>query len=52
MASFKEIDRALRQIEKILKKIIILFCVSGYPTKLEDANVNTINKLKKNIKIT
>ena len=50
MASFKEIDRALRQIEKYHKKIIILFCVSGYPTKLEDANVNTINKLKKKYK--
>ena len=50
MASFKERDRALRQIEKYHKKIIILFCVSGYPTKLEDANVNTINKLKKKYK--
>ena len=31
-------------------KIIILHCVSGYPTKLRDTNLNKIKILKKNFK--
>lgn len=47
MASFKEISLALIEIRKFHNKIIIMHCVSSYPTKLEDINLKRINKLKK-----
>ena len=43
MASLNEIQKAINIIEKHHKKIIILHCVSNYPTKIEDANLNRIN---------
>ena len=54
MATLKEIKNAINIIEKHHKKIIILHCVSDYPTKTEDANLDRINFLKhkfKNYKI-
>ena len=50
MASLKEIKKAVEIINKFHKKIIILHCVSGYPTKLEDTNLSRINFLKKEFK--
>lgn len=47
MATLKEIQNAIRIIEKHHKKIIILHCVSNYPTNIEDANLTRINFLKK-----
>lgn len=47
MASLKEIKRAINCIKKYHNKIIILYCVSGYPSKEEDINLNTIRKFKK-----
>jgi len=47
MATLKEIKRAIKVIEKYHKKIIILYCVSGYPTKEKDANISTINEFNK-----
>ncbi len=47
MASIKEIKKALRCITKYHKKVIILYCVSGYPAKEKDVNLNTIKKFKK-----
>tara|TARA_B100000579_G_scaffold287073_1_gene238040 strand:+ start:7734 stop:8774 length:1041 start_codon:yes stop_codon:yes gene_type:complete len=47
MASINEIIKAIKIINIYHKKIIILHCVSGYPTKLEDTNLNRINILKK-----
>jgi pseudaminic acid synthase len=47
MARLREIFDAIKEIEKFHKKIIILHCVSGYPTPESEANVNTINLLKK-----
>ena len=47
MASLKEIKTAISCIKKFHKKIIILYCVSGYPTKEKDSNLNTIKKFKK-----
>jgi len=41
-----EIDKAVKTIKKYHSKIIILHCVSGYPTPESQANVNTILKLK------
>ena len=50
MASFKEIDRAINEITKFHKKIIILYCVSGYPTPEDDSNVSAIENYKKRYK--
>ena len=47
MASIKEIKNAIKEIEKFHNKIIILHCVSNYPTSLKDVNLNRIQKLKK-----
>lgn len=46
MAKISEISNAVKEIEKIHKKIIILHCVSGYPTPESEANINKINLLK------
>ena len=46
MATIDEIKRAIKVIEKYHKKIIILYCVSGYPTKESEANIDTIRKFK------
>ena len=46
MATIVEIKRAIKIIEKYHKKIIILYCVSGYPTKESEANIDTIRKFK------
>lgn len=47
MATIKEIKNALKCIRKYHKRIIILYCVSGYPTKEKDISLNTIKKFKK-----
>ena len=47
MASLKEINDAVKIIKKFHNKIIILYCVSGYPTKNKEANVSSISKLRK-----
>ena len=48
MADLKDIKNAIKIIEKFHKKIVILHCVSNYPTKLEDAALVNINYLKSN----
>ncbi len=50
MANFKEINRAIKIIKKYHNKIIIMHCVSGYPTPNTDSNIRFINKLKKSYK--
>ena len=47
MATLKEIKKDIKVIEKHHKKIIILYCVSGYPTQEKDANISTITEFKK-----
>ena len=48
MSSLKEIKEAVKTINKAgNKKIIILHCVSIYPTPLNKINLNRINELKK-----
>ena len=47
MASKKEVDVAIKEIKKFHNKIIILHCVSSYPTKLQNTNLFKINDLKK-----
>ena len=50
MASLNEINAALKLIKKYHKKVVILHCVSGYPTFLEDTNLKRINELKQKFK--
>ena len=47
MTSLKEIKEAIKIINQYHNKIIILHCVSRYPTKLKDTNLNKIKVLKK-----
>ena len=47
MANLSEIQKAIRCITRYHKKITILYCVSGYPSKEEDLNLNTLKMFKK-----
>ena len=49
-SNFNEIKQALKIINKYHNKVIILHCVSEYPTKTDDANLSRILKLKKQFK--
>ena len=51
MASIKEINRTLNFLNYKKKNITLLHCVSSYPTKLKDLNLNFINILKKKFKL-
>tara|TARA_Y100000389_G_scaffold126223_1_gene123590 strand:+ start:4307 stop:5323 length:1017 start_codon:yes stop_codon:yes gene_type:complete len=51
MSNFNEIKKAVKAIEdEGNKKINILHCVSDYPTKVKDVNLNVIKTLKKKFK--
>ena len=47
MSSLKEIKECIKIINKFHNKIMILHCVSGYPTQEKEANLNRILSLKK-----
>lgn len=47
MASINEIKRAVKLINKFHNKIVLLYCVSGYPTPESETNIKTISTLKK-----
>ena len=47
MAEIKEIKKAYNFLLKNKNKLAILHCVSSYPLKPQDANLNVLNKLKK-----
>lgn len=46
MASISEIDKAYEILKKKSKNFSLLHCVSSYPLKEEDSNLNAINTLK------
>ena len=48
--TFKDIERAYKNIVKINKKIIILHCTASYPAEISDMNLNIITELKKKYK--
>tara|TARA_B110000003_G_scaffold225016_1_gene225671 strand:+ start:16687 stop:17718 length:1032 start_codon:yes stop_codon:yes gene_type:complete len=50
LASLNEIQRAYKVIKKYHNNIIILHCVSAYPTPIEEANIERIDFLKKSFK--
>lgn len=47
MATINEIKNAIKIIKKYHNKIIILYCVSGYPTAAKDSNLNGIKYFQK-----
>ena len=49
MANESEINKALKILKR--NKIILMHCVSLYPTKLSEINLNRIKKLKKKYKV-
>ncbi len=51
LSSISEINAALKIIRRYHNKIILLYCVSGYPTPLEDINFKNIEKIKTNTKV-
>jgi pseudaminic acid synthase len=50
MASIKEIQVAIKIIRKYHSKIIILYCVSGYPTPEDQANIINLKNFKNKFK--
>ena len=46
MASINEIKNCIKIIKKYHNKIILLHCVSGYPTSIQQANLRRIETLK------
>ncbi len=51
LSTIKEIKSSIKIIKKYHNKIILLYCVSGYPTPLEEIDFNEIDKIKKKTKI-
>lgn len=47
MATNKEISQAIKTIKKYHNKIILLYCVSGYPSKEKDLNLINLKNMKK-----
>ena len=47
MASIEDIKKCIKVINRYHNKIILLHCVSGYPTNENQANLNRIKNLKK-----
>ena len=51
MASLKEIEQSLKVAKKFgAKNITLLYCVSNYPSKISDFNLNNIKIMKKKFK--
>ena len=48
--TFKDIDRAVKNIKKFNKKITVLHCTASYPAEITDMNLSIISKLKKKYK--
>ncbi len=51
MANTNEIEEALAIIRKYHNNIILLHCVSGYPTPLEQSNLSTVSDLEGRFKV-
>ena len=47
MSTITEIKGALKIINKYHNNVVILHCISNYPTKIIDSNLEKINQLKK-----
>ena len=52
MANEEEIEDALNVVKEFgCGDFIILHCVSGYPTPVEEINLDTINLLRKKVQL-
>ncbi len=51
VSNYKEIKMAINVIKKFHNKIILLHCVSGYPTPIDEINLSRIKLLKDKFKI-
>ena len=51
ISNYKEIKMAIETIKKFHNKIILLHCVSGYPTPISEINLSRIKLLKDKFKI-
>jgi N,N'-diacetyllegionaminate synthase len=51
MATLGEIEEALKVIQQETKNIILLHCVSSYPTKIEDMNLKVMATLRQAFKL-
>lgn len=47
MASVEEIEETLNVIKKFNKQVVVLHCISGYPTPLEQSNLSSIEDISK-----
>ena len=53
MASYTEIGNTIKYLRKRLKKLTVLHCISSYPTKLNQVQINNMLKIKNkfNVKV-
>lgn len=51
MTDFKELNTAIKLIKKKNNKINLLYCVSSYPAKKKEINLNNITELKNKFKV-
>jgi len=51
MSYLQEVELSLREIGKINRDIILLQCISSYPTKLDEVNLKVINSFKEKFDI-
>ena len=51
VSNYNEIKKAINVIRKFHNKIILLHCVSGYPTPIDEINLSRIKLLKEKFKI-
>ena len=52
LANINEINNALKIIRKWHNKVILMYCVSSYPAKLEEITFNKIDLLRKQTKVS
>ena len=52
MSTLSQISRAVKAAKSVgTKKIVLLYCISGYPTPNKDFNLLTLQDLKKKFKV-
>ena len=52
LSKFQEIKKAIKIIKKYHSKIILLHCISGYPTPIHEANLHNIELIKSKTKVS
>ncbi len=51
LCKMQEIAEAIETIQKYHNKLVIMHCITAYPTPLEDCNLNVIETMKKNFNV-